>query len=113
MSFIVQHIVDNHGQRRGTLYAEAADPGQVGFQVGWAMCNKKDVFTKKTGVGLARTRAHKYEERQPKKAIPEFIQKALPAFLERCDKYFQGMNRPEWVLPEDEDAGMVLEAATG
>lgn len=97
MSFLVHHILDKDGNKRATLFAQGGiDMQGLNYQVGWAMCCKRDVFAKKEGVALARTRAEKYAERPPKQKIPEFVSLALPKFLERCDKYFKGKHRPGW-----------------
>ena len=101
MGFKVMHVKDAKGRSRGTLFAQSPTfPGSQLYMVGWAMCNKKDVFAKKEGVGLARVRAEAYEAgRQPGvkgPKIPQFILTAMPAFLDKCDKYFKGNRRPAW-----------------
>jgi len=97
MSFLVHHILDNSGNKRGTLFAQGPlSPMEVTYQVGWAMCNKKDNFDKKAGVALARSRAETYEQRMRVKKTPKFVLDALPLFLSRCDKYFKGKHRPAW-----------------
>lgn len=102
MSFIVQHILDDKGNKRGTLYAQGPmDPASTQYMVGWAMCNKKDSFSKQGGVALAMARAQKYTERPPTlEKLPFFVLKAIPEFLLRCDKYFQGKRRPGWTYGE-------------
>jgi len=98
MSFLVKHLVDDEGVKRATLYAGAPDRKPYGrFIVGWAACNEGDVFSKKAGVTLARDRAKVYSEqgRRPR-FLPPVILEALPDFLARCRKYFQGKDLPGW-----------------
>ena len=101
MSFLVKHLVDSKGIKRGTLYAGAHDREPHGsFMVGWAMCNKTDVFAKRAGVKLARDRASTYDnEGRTPKDLPKFILDAMPGFLARCTKYFQGKQAPGWCQP--------------
>lgn len=57
------------------------------YRIGYSMCNTRDRFKKTTGLKIAFGRAESWESIP--QDIPNEILKAIPAFVERCKKYYK------------------------
>jgi len=57
-------------------------------KVSWSFCHRKDSFTKRTARIKATARTF-FPEGMDRRNIPHPILKAMPAFIERCARYFR------------------------
>lgn len=85
---IVQHIRNKQGHPVATLVAE---PHGSTFRMGWSKCNTRlDSFNKKTGRQIAINRMRCSRLRIIQTAdMPREVKKELPAFHDRCVRYFK------------------------
>ena len=62
-----------------------------GFGVGFSLCNKKDKFSKKMALKVALGRSRFFGDGRTEMGgeFPQTISRIIPAFLERCKKYYK------------------------
>ena len=118
---IVEYINNGvTGQRIGVFVAYPNVNGKH-YNVGWSICNPLDKFDRNFGRQLATNRAGTWFNRYYRKVedykaypdterpnrirlkikyskkIDERFRHRLSCFLERCDKYYKGLERPEYL----------------
>jgi len=85
---IISYVRDGKGRPRGAIVAVRGENGE-GFRVGYSLCNKIDRFSKSMAVKIALGRAAAGRppgsEGEP---LPHLIRRNIPAFLERCARYY-------------------------
>lgn len=72
----------------GVLVADLVpnEDGQTSdVRIGWSLCNRKDVFDRRMGLGLAARRMSKNRHEN----IPDSMKDELAKFKERCARYFK------------------------
>lgn len=84
---LISYYRDKHGNPRGVLVAVKKDR-HGNFNVGYAQCRKSDKFSKKMGLKIALGRSY-YEHMDALDNMPHNLRKMLPAFIKRCEKYYQ------------------------
>lgn len=85
---IISYVRDNKGRPQGALIAVREENGK-GYRVGYSLCNKLDRFSKAMAVKIALGRAA--AGRPPsseKEPLPHLIRRNIPAFIERCARYY-------------------------
>lgn len=71
----------------GVLVAVRHDPGHGdGFFISYSLCSKKDLFNKRMALKIALGRASTGYNGD---SIPHPVKKMIPAFYERCKKYYK------------------------
>ena len=91
---IEEYIRDGSRRKRGLLVAYKFKNLDTVF-IGWSLCNKKDKFDPDRAVEIANGRALKSGSEISAKLIPSenrfpsFVNKALPNFINRCERYFR------------------------
>ena len=62
------------------------NPSDTGYRIGYSLCCSRDYFDKNDALDRAMGRAErsKYSD-----GIPHSIQRHLPEFMERCDRYYK------------------------
>lgn len=78
----------HRGTPRGCLYA-TLENGKIA--IGWSLCKKDDVFSKKQGIDFAVDRLVQTEEGTDM-VIPPSIEKQFMKFLFKTVKYFETIN---------------------
>lgn len=86
--FVVQYIRKN-GRPLGAIVAVK---GEYGFRIGYSVCSKKDRFKKETALKIAFGRADTWN--LIPHDVPKDVSRNLPAFIERCKKYYRTDNAP-------------------
>lgn len=93
MNEIAQFITVERGgrtQRRGVLVAEKVNGMPI---VGWSLCHLgKDEFDRDMALTIARERIRLVGEdsqRAERHEIPHSVQKYMPHFVRRCERYFK------------------------
>lgn len=59
-----------------------------GFTCGYSLCNKKDRFSKKMALKIAFGRAN-ITNQDSVVAVPHEVRKMIPAFFDRCKRYYK------------------------
>lgn len=89
---VIQYVRDKNGNPRGVLVAVKNGNycGPQSFKVGYSLCNKKDSFSKNMALKIALGRAVSVDHCYPGVVCyPREVQKMLPAFFERCKRYYK------------------------
>lgn len=87
---IVQYIRDRKGLPVGAIVSVKSENG---FNIGYSLCNRRDRFKKDLALKIAFARAS-FDLIRPD--IPRDISKALPAFIERCQRYYKTKHTPKF-----------------
>jgi len=84
---------DNKGRPTGILIATKSTRPDLKYAIGWAKCNTKlDKFDKPLAVKIAIGRLTDHEDHGVSFAVdgmPHAIRALLPAFVDRCNRYFK------------------------
>jgi hypothetical protein len=84
---LISYYRDKKNNPHGVLVAVPS--GNNGdFNIGFAQCRKTDKFSKQMGLKIAFGRA-KNEHLESWDHAPRNIRKMLPAFVKRCERYYQ------------------------
>ena len=75
---LIQYIRNNHGQPRGCVVATGRN------QVGWSLCNKKDIFNKERALQIAMGRV-----KISRVVIPQVVQPYFVKMIGRSQRYFK------------------------
>lgn len=87
---IIQYVRDRKGRPLGAIVAVKR---KGGFMVGHSLCNRLDRFDRETALKIAFGRAESWEVVPGD--LPKDIAKRLPAFIERCKKYYRTETEPQ------------------
>lgn len=85
---VIQYVRDKKRVPYGVLVAVK---NSGGFNLGFSLCNKKDRFSKQMALKIALGRANLTNQADPigHPAVPYEVRKVLPAFNDRCKKYYK------------------------
>lgn len=83
---VIQYVRDKNGDPRGVLVAVKL-PNPIGYRIGYSLCNKKDRFSKDMALKIAIGRASDLDGTYS--SIPNPVAKMIPAFTDRCKKYYK------------------------
>lgn len=83
---VVQYVRNNKRIPYGVVVGVKTPEG---FALGYSLCNKKDRFNKKMALKIALGRATYSSCKPPVGVEPHDIRKMMPAFFERCKKYYK------------------------
>lgn len=78
-------------------YTDMSSPKR--YLIGYSLCHKNDHFTKMKGLEIAKARAIAWAIRSKSDGVPQTLMDELLLFLNRCDKFFKGYERPTWLDP--------------
>lgn len=72
----------------GVLLADRVpnpDGASEDIQIGWSLCNRRDLFSRETGLKIAARRmsVNRYDN------IPDSMKEELKKFKQRCERYFK------------------------
>ena len=120
MSFIVQYLRNKSNRKCGVMYAEAVGPNRDHLRVGVSACNPRDKFNQEVGMETAKRRSVLWESDRETPELgwwTDAVQAQLKVFMHRCDKYFKGCSRPEWLQEQSDElqglAGVLQEGPNG
>jgi hypothetical protein len=82
---VIQYVRNKKRVPYGVLVAMKVGSG---FICGYSLCNKKDFFNKKMALKIAIGRANTCSV-VIEKALPHEVRKMLPAFFDRCKRYYK------------------------
>lgn len=87
---VIQYVRSKKNVPHGVVVAVKTSDG---FRIGYSLCNKKDRFNKKMALKIALGRAEVSSSNVDvvggHGAIPHPVDKVLPAFTNRCKKYYK------------------------
>lgn len=83
---VIQYVRDKKRIPYGVIVAVK---NSQGFTVGYSQCNKKDRFNKRMALKIAISRATDTGWNACHGVDPHAIDKMIPAFVERCKKYYK------------------------
>lgn len=84
---VIQYIRNSKRVPYGVLVA--IKDRKMRFSSSWSLCNKKDRFNKKIALQIAIGRAINGGGSVARQPMPHDIQRMLPAFEKRCNKYYK------------------------
>lgn len=82
---IIQYVRKSKNNKTPKAVLVAIPDQKDGYSVGFALCNRRDLFCKTIARGIAVGRAMS----KVSLPIPASIAHDVDAFLNRCDKYFK------------------------
>lgn len=94
---IFEYLKDNKNRKVGILFAENNGEDKK-VKIGYSKCHQKfDVFNKDIGFDIAKGRARKHSDLLfDKYQVPFIVQRKLPKFIDRCQRYFKDKKLPKW-----------------
>jgi hypothetical protein len=85
---LISYNRNKKGDPIGLLVAKKQD-NNGSFTIGYAQCRKSDKFDKKMGLNIALGRANFDTNLHSLDNMPHNLRKMLPAFIQRCEKYYK------------------------
>jgi hypothetical protein len=85
---LITYSRTKHGDPTGVIVAKK-NGNNGDFTIGYAQCRKGDKFNKNMGLKIALGRAEFANDFHSFDNMPHKLKKMLPAFVQRCEKYYQ------------------------